>query len=415
MSPAARAARRIGAGAAVARRGVVVVGGRRCVAARASPVGAGRRRLGRLQGGGRPGRRPADRASPPAAPTATTSGASPGTLFEEKPVAGIGADNFQQDYLRSGQAAASARATRTRSSWACCRRPAWSARCCCSGPSAAALAAALRRAAQRPRPGARPRPRPASPSSPTGSSHGSVDWFWEFPALAAPAFADAGPGGRAGAPRRAQAAPRRRGPGAALGRAWPAGGGRRARGQLRWLPWLAEREIDRGRDGLARRPRRRLRPAGPRRRPESRSPPEPDLAAGRSRCGSAASSRPRRPSRRRSSASRDNGYALLQLGAIAASAATGEAASACWSARAGSAPATRRRGTPSAARERPVQLSAGSVNARILERSQPREPDDVDRVRSSWLAGSGKPCYKQDLAGPRTWYESWTTSRLRRA
>ncbi len=107
-------------------------------------------------------------------------------LFEEHPVAGIGAGNFGQDYLargRVGESPSSPHSTELRA----LVQGGLVGAALLAVALAAALAAALANA-RRPGPGG---------AAAAGSAlafiywlaHGSVDWLWEFPALAAPAFA----------------------------------------------------------------------------------------------------------------------------------------------------------------------------------------------------------------------------------
>ena len=190
--------------------------------------------------------------------------------FRERPVTGIGSENFQQDYLARGNSGEQPRYPHSLVLGVLSQTGLVGA-LLLAGALIAACTAALRVRRRSP-------PEAAAVAGAAGAVfaywllHASVDWFWEFPGLTAPAFAMLGlataiaPGGRrAGGEERTAAlaateaepvsgpdrGPRRRLRLPALPRlpdAVPiaaAGVVAAALSTRLVLPWLAEREIDR--------------------------------------------------------------------------------------------------------------------------------------------------------------------------
>jgi hypothetical protein len=169
-------------------------------------------------------------------------------LFEEHPVRGIGIENFQVEYLRRGSSSESPRYPHSLEMGVLSQTGIVGALLLASALLAALLAAV------------RTRPAPVGRRAVAGAAlgiaaywliHASVDWFWEFPALTAPALAMLGMAG-ALAPRAARAAAdgTRAQPTSRRGRLAAVAAG--AVGLLLAvsfaLPWLAELQIDRATD-----------------------------------------------------------------------------------------------------------------------------------------------------------------------
>ena len=165
---------------------VAVAGGR---AGRGRQPGHARRtRLGQLQGRLRRGRTPAAAWSAGSAATATTSTGSRWTSSLAHPILGIGADNFQQQYLAHGRTQETPHYPHSVELRTLTRRG-WSGRC---SPLVGLGAALL--GGRRGRCAAPIRSRAAVAAAALAGFaywlvHGSFDWFWEFAGLGAPAFA----------------------------------------------------------------------------------------------------------------------------------------------------------------------------------------------------------------------------------
>lgn len=167
--------------------------------------------------------------------------------FERKPLAGIGADNYQQDYLQRGESEETPRyphsvVLRTLSQTGIVGF------LLLGGALAAALVALL--------PGVRRERGLAGAAAAAGAVgfgywmlHGSVDWLWEFPALGGAAFAMLGVAvavGRSEDSDDDETAPRRAPAGALRLGATVAGLAAASLCACAFLlPWLAERDMDR--------------------------------------------------------------------------------------------------------------------------------------------------------------------------
>ena len=152
--------------------------------------------------------------------------------FLAHPIVGIGADNFQQQYLRHGRSDETPRYPHSVELRTLSQTGVIGALLALAGLGAAltAAAAAIRRAD--------PLARAVAAAAVAGFGywvvHGSFDWFWEFAGLGAPAFAMLGLACSLapGSPRRAGAAPLPALPAATGGSAHPVAD-RKARGRLR--------------------------------------------------------------------------------------------------------------------------------------------------------------------------------------
>jgi O-antigen ligase len=107
--------------------------------------------------------------------------------FQVHPLAGIGADNFQQQYLEHGRSAETPRYPHSVELRALSQTGLLGALLALAGLGAALLAAW--RAVRGPDPLARAVAAAALAGFGYWTIHGSVDWFWEFAGLGAPAFA----------------------------------------------------------------------------------------------------------------------------------------------------------------------------------------------------------------------------------
>jgi O-antigen ligase len=107
--------------------------------------------------------------------------------FEAHPAAGIGADNFQQQYLRSGRSKETPRYPHSVELRVLTETGVIGALLAIAGLAAALWAAT--RAVRRPDPLAAAVAAAALAGFAYWVVHGSVDWFWEFAGLGAPAFA----------------------------------------------------------------------------------------------------------------------------------------------------------------------------------------------------------------------------------
>jgi O-antigen ligase/polysaccharide polymerase Wzy-like membrane protein len=230
-------------------------------------------------------------------------------LFKERPVGGVGVDNLQPYYLRRGTSGERPRFAHSFELGVMAQTGLVGALLILGAFAAALVAAAgpLRRGYP-----------PVSAACGAALAvfaywflHGSVDWFWEFPGLAAPAMAMLGLAAALG--------PRER------SGYWPAptpvvAGLAAAAGLMAVLfagPWLAELEMDRASKNWPTGPEAALQRLDRARRLNPLSP-KPDLVAGTIalRLGRVrdAESRFLRARERE----RDNTYALLELGLIAA-------------------------------------------------------------------------------------------------
>jgi hypothetical protein len=157
--------------------------------------------------------------------------------FEDRPLTGIGADNFQEDYLQQGRSGEQPRYPHSVELRTLSQTGLIGAALLLTALGAAAWAAVL---AIRRRPGIGAATAAAGLTCfVSWAVHGSVDWFWEFAGLGAPAFAALG--------LAAGLAPRQPGRGRALARGPLAA----ALGVLALLaalsvagPWLAQRDVD---------------------------------------------------------------------------------------------------------------------------------------------------------------------------
>jgi len=131
--------------------------------------------------------------------------------FEERPVIGIGVENFQRDYLRRGNSREQPRYAHSLPLGVLSQTGLIGAALLFGAFSAAALAAAA--AARRGSAAAGATAGGALATFTYWLAHGSGDWLWEFPGLAAPALALLGIA--------VAAAPRRPAPGAMTGRVRP--------------------------------------------------------------------------------------------------------------------------------------------------------------------------------------------------
>ena len=173
--------------------------------------------------------------------------------FRSHPVGGIGVDNFQQQYLRHGRSSETPRYPHSVELRVLTETGLIGALLAIGG-LAAALWAAMR-AVRGPDPLAAGVAAAALAGFGYWVVHGSVDWFWEFAGLGAPAFALLGlvgaldPGRRAGRTEGSVAAPRTRFAGR-LPRAprpilWALGGAGALVAALVFIgPWLSQKQIE---------------------------------------------------------------------------------------------------------------------------------------------------------------------------
>jgi tetratricopeptide (TPR) repeat protein len=289
--------------------------------------------------------------------------------FADRPLRGMGVENFQEEYLLRGTSGEQPRYAHSLE-LGVLSQTGLVGGLLLFGGLAAALAGAL---------GTRAAPRPERAAAAAGAAlfvywllHASVDWFWEFPALTGPALAALGIAcalePRAGAPARIAAAGRRRRRGARLAAVAAAG----LVLALSFVPpWLAELEIDRATtiwradpDGAFRRLERAedLNPLSAR-----ASLTAATIAARLDRIGVA-----RRELRAALEREPRNAYALLELGAITAGEGDRRSALRLLSRAASLSPRDQdiadslrrlRRGDP---------LDLQALNRRILERARRR-------------------------------------------
>jgi tetratricopeptide (TPR) repeat protein len=285
--------------------------------------------------------------------------------FADRPVRGIGAENFQEEYLLHGESDEQPRYAHSLELGVLSQTGLVGA-LLLFGALAAALLGAL---------GSRAAPRPERAAAAAGVAlfaywllHASVDWFWEFPALTGPALAGLGLAcalsPRAAAPT--QPPPRRSRAGVALTAVVAP-----VLAVSFLLPWLAELEIDRAAEGW------RTDPDGAFRRlerAEDLNPlaARPPLTAGtialrvgrlekaKEEFGQALEREPR------------NAYALLELGAIAS--VEGDSRTALRLVRRANSLSPRDPALQAALSrlqaDRPLELRA--LNRRILERARTR-------------------------------------------
>ncbi len=285
-------------------------------------------------------------------------------LFEEHPVAGIGVENYQEEYLRRGDSFEQPRYAHSLELGVLSQTGLVGALLLFGAIGAALVAAVTRRR----------RAGPGLAWVSTGAlaivaywlAHGSVDWLWEFPAVTGAAFAALG---LAAAPAAAGELPARR----ALSRPVlvAACAAALAGAVVIGAPFLAERDTQRALDSWRADPKAAFERLD---RAESLNPlsARPNLVAG---AIALELGRPRRAEAEfRSALEREPGdaYALLELGALAAE--RGDRARAL-------ALLTRVRALRP--RDEPVryalatlhnggQLTVAAVNARILDRARAR-------------------------------------------
>jgi tetratricopeptide (TPR) repeat protein len=283
-------------------------------------------------------------------------------LFEEQPVAGIGVENYQEEYLRRGDSFEQPRYAHSLELGVLSQTGLVGAALLFGALAAALVAAAgpLRRAG--------PAARAVSAGALAGFGywllHGSVDWLWEFPALGGMAFALLGLAcapGAAPAPRRGMSRPAIAGlTASALALAILLAG-----------PWLAELETRRALDdwtsdpaaAFARLDRAEdLNPlsARPRLVAGAIAVERGDLAAARAHFDAALEREA------------DNAYALLELGAIAGEHGRRRAARRLLSRAVELRPRDEVARETLAAARRGDEISVSAVNARILDRAQAR-------------------------------------------
>jgi O-antigen ligase len=168
--------------------------------------------------------------------------------FEDRPLVGIGADNFQEDYLAQGRSGEQPRYPHSVELRALSQTGLIGAALLVVGVGSACLAAA---GAIRRRSGIGAATAAAALTACVSwAVHGSVDWFWEFAGLGAPAFAALG--------LAAGLVPRRPGRGRSLARGPAialAAGAVLAALSLAG-PWLAQRDVDGAVRGWAQGPAR---------------------------------------------------------------------------------------------------------------------------------------------------------------
>lgn len=243
--------------------------------------------------------------------------------FEEKPLVGVGADNFQQDYLEHGRSREQSRyphslAVRTLS------QTGLVGALLLLGALGTALFAAIRAAFRRSGLGA---------SVAAGSSivflywlvHGSVDWFWEYPGLGAPAFAMLGLAVAVGPRTRRVDAPSRRAPLVARRAALALGVVACVLVGALGAPWLAERYVDHGATIWPQRPDEALLALD---RAARLNPlaSEPQLVSGSIALRVGRIDRAERDFQAALERDPRSGYAALELGAIASERGRGRAA-----------------------------------------------------------------------------------------
>lgn len=228
-------------------------------------------------------------------------------IFESRPLTGIGSENFQEEYLRRGTSGEKPRFPHSLQ-LGVLSQTGLIGFLLFAGAIGAALVAAFGSV----------RAGPAAGAAAAGAlgtfaywfAHASVDWFWEFPALTGPAIALLGLAGALGA-RRPELGDRR------ARAAWIAVAGLAAVAVACTAPWLSAREADRAAEqwqsdlggAYARLDRARaLNPLSP----------QPDLIAGTI----ALRVEDQAEARRRFQAALERqpriGYALLELGLLAA-------------------------------------------------------------------------------------------------
>ncbi len=322
--------------------------------------------------------------------------------FLAHPLVGIGADNFQQQYLRHGHSGETPHYPHSVELRTLSQTGVIGTLLALLGLGAALLAAMRARAAPD-RLGAG-----VAAAALAGFGywvvHGSVDWFWEFAGLGAPAFAMLGLSCALSAPRDAAATPPARGAHAWQRRppAAPRAAGRRARrGRRRGgvcvvpaaslaAPWLSGLEVERRRaSGPA--TGHRLRPPG--RRCAAGPAERRSLTSSRaaSRCAMANSARADREFSRRSHARPDDAYATLERGAIASS--RGERARALALLNRAAAPEPARPADPPGAARSPGAAAGWTCGP------EPRDPaqSSADPVKGCAEDGPGS-----GLAGERS-------------
>jgi O-antigen ligase len=232
-------------------------------------------------------------------------------IFRDRPLLGLGIENYQEEYLRRGEAFEQPRYPHSLELGVLSQTGLVGA-LLLAGALAAGLAAAAR--ARRSPPAERALAAAAVTVFAYWLLHASVDWFWEFPALTAAALALLGMASALG-PRRDS--PRGSGPG--LGRPMAAFGGLAAvlLAVSLVVPWLAERHVSRAIDIWRADPTGAFEQLD---RAAGLNPlsPRAQLTAATIALRLGRTARAEREFRGALEREPDNGYALLELGMIAA-------------------------------------------------------------------------------------------------
>ena len=280
--------------------------------------------------------------------------------FRGRPLGGIGAENYQEEYLRRGESGEQPRYAHSLELGVLSQTGLVGA-LLLSGAFAAALAAAARARALPPA----GRAAAAAALALFGDRllHASVDWFWELPALTGVAMAALGMGA-ALAPRTRREAPLRL-PRPALALAAAAAA---ALTLSLGLPWLAELEIRRANTGWRTDPATAFERLD---RAASLNPlaVRPQLTAGTIALALGRPARAEREFRRVLEREPDEAYALFELGLIAAQRGDRDAALALLERALGLHPQDRIARQTLAAVRAGRRISVERVNRRVLGRA----------------------------------------------
>ena len=233
-------------------------------------------------------------------------------LFEEEPLRGIGVENFQVEYLKRGTSTELPRFPHSFQLGVLSQTGLVGILLLGGALAAAVLGALMARG---------PRGRRAVAGASVGVAiywflHASVDWFWEFPALTAPAFALLGMA-TAMAPRAEPATQRAPAPRRRLLVALPAALVVLALALTLAVPWLAELQVDRAGDEWRANPAAAFDQLDSAERLNPLST-DPQLTAATIALALGETERARTEFRDALERDPDNAYALLELGLLAA-------------------------------------------------------------------------------------------------